>query len=369
MNQQKMKLLYLESLRGFAAIIVALYHGNLMFSQSFLDIPLINHGYIMVDFFFVLSGFVIAYNYADKMQFGRDIVTFQMKRFLRLYPLHLIIFLLFVGIECAKYILENRVGIVANNPAFSVNDWGASINNLFLTHAITQDTLTFNDPSWSISAEFYTYLMFACFFYMVQKRYWRIGIGLCMIALSGYILSTYDAFTAMTGLAVVRCAFGFFIGVVSYLILVRWQGRYHWMYAMGGLLLVIIIITMCEKIEHGFLPVMFAMIIGAFYVSRHNIMTQFLAYRPLVFLGTISYGIYMWHVAVWWVISNGLKYGVKVPTAYNEDRGQSFLILNDWQMVFILSGGMLITIGISTLSYYCLEKPISSSCRKIMCRK
>ncbi|MCP4476250.1 MAG: acyltransferase [Gammaproteobacteria bacterium] len=150
------KLLYLESLRGFAAIIVAIFHGQIFSTSPFYTIPLITHGALMVEFFFVLSGFVIAYNYYERIVKFGDVVSFQLKRFLRLYPLHFLTLMIFVVIEIVKYLFQVRTGIEANNPAFSENNFKSFIENIFLVQAFFSTKLTWNGPSWSISTEFYT---------------------------------------------------------------------------------------------------------------------------------------------------------------------------------------------------------------------
>ena len=115
----------------------------------------------MVDFFFVLSGFVIAFNYIDRIYSLPELLTFQKKRFWRLYPLHLITLFLFVGIEIAKYIVEIQYGLVANNQAFSQNNFTSFLANIFLVQNLLITDPTFNTVSWSISSEFYTYTLFA----------------------------------------------------------------------------------------------------------------------------------------------------------------------------------------------------------------
>ena len=59
----------------------------------------IMNGGLVVDFFFVLSGFVISLNYLDKINTKNDLIKFQKKRFLRLYPLHILTLLIFVFID------------------------------------------------------------------------------------------------------------------------------------------------------------------------------------------------------------------------------------------------------------------------------
>ena len=97
------KILYLESLRGIAALNVAMYHASLVGGESFIVTnSFVKNADLMVDFFFVLSGFVIAYNYSDRIFNFASLTQFQTKRFLRLYPLHFLTLLIFLAIELAK---------------------------------------------------------------------------------------------------------------------------------------------------------------------------------------------------------------------------------------------------------------------------
>ncbi|MDA4698732.1 acyltransferase, partial [Enterobacter hormaechei] len=76
----------LDGLRGIAAIMVAMLHILEIFSGGYHTKLMINHGYLAVDFFFLLSGFVIAHAYDDrwnKMTIGQ----FFKRRLIRLHPL------------------------------------------------------------------------------------------------------------------------------------------------------------------------------------------------------------------------------------------------------------------------------------------
>ena len=86
------KLLSLEGLRGIAAISVAFFHFN---NGSHFNNIFVSNAWLMVDFFFVLSGFVIALNYQNKLKNIHDLLVFQKKRFFRLYPLHFIMLMVF----------------------------------------------------------------------------------------------------------------------------------------------------------------------------------------------------------------------------------------------------------------------------------
>ena len=134
MEDQKEKILYLESLRGIAALMVAMSHFRI---DSFIyQNQFVGNSYLWVDFFFVLSGFVIALNYQFKIKNFHSLFTFQAKRFVRLYPLHLILLFIFLGLEYAEYYKEqifNNAGIA---PAFSKNTFPTFVHNIFLTHNI-----------------------------------------------------------------------------------------------------------------------------------------------------------------------------------------------------------------------------------------
>ena len=79
----------LDGLRGVAALLVVFYHifEGLSFAAGGTPITTINHGYLAVDFFFILSGFVIGYAYDDRL--GKTMTTsnFFKRRLIRLHPM------------------------------------------------------------------------------------------------------------------------------------------------------------------------------------------------------------------------------------------------------------------------------------------
>ena len=85
----------LDSWRGICAIMVVLYHvpGFFLFS----DLAVIRSGWLFVDFFFVLSGFVITHAYGPKIANLDDAFHFISRRFFRIYPLHFCTFAAFLA--------------------------------------------------------------------------------------------------------------------------------------------------------------------------------------------------------------------------------------------------------------------------------
>ena len=148
----------LDSFRGICAVIVVIYHIN-MFS-GFSTINFFREGSVFVEFFFVLSGFVLTHSNASKEKlFFLDFIT---ARFFRIYPLHFVMFVVMVIIECAK-LAAWKYGIPFNTTPFTFTSAPREIiPNLLLIQAWTPltESASFNGVSWSISIEFYTYIIF-----------------------------------------------------------------------------------------------------------------------------------------------------------------------------------------------------------------
>ena len=149
----------LETLRGLAALIVAMYHFP---STSFL---FVEGGYLGVYFFFSLSGFVIALNYFHVINSYKSLVKFQVKRFFRIYPVHIFVLFLVLGIQVLKLIALKFFNLSTDKEAFTPEYWYALtdfVNHIFLVQAVTNNgySLSWNSAAWTISTEFYSYLIF-----------------------------------------------------------------------------------------------------------------------------------------------------------------------------------------------------------------
>ncbi len=79
----------LDGLRGVAALLVVFYHifEGFSFAGGGTLITVINHGYLAVDFFFILSGFVIGYAYDDRWKKNMTLKGFFKRRLIRLHPM------------------------------------------------------------------------------------------------------------------------------------------------------------------------------------------------------------------------------------------------------------------------------------------
>ena len=164
----------LDSWRGIAACLVAFHHLAPSVDSHLNQLGLVPNSYLFVDFFFVLSGFVIAANYEQRLAEGFSVWRFALLRFGRLYPLHLAVLLALILLR-----LVHSASGLGTPSAFQPPLWSADtiIASLLLVQSLHLfDFTPWNGPSWSISTEFYTYLLFALGVGLMKRR---IALLLC----------------------------------------------------------------------------------------------------------------------------------------------------------------------------------------------
>ena len=352
------KIQYFESLRGIAALLIVLRHGDFIYNSPLTTGFIAGQSYLMVDFFFVLSGWVIALNYIDRIKTPKSILTFQAKRLLRLYPLHIVTLLAALVIEVLRYIAESRLGMQPHYPAFELNNgYHFALNVVFLQVPFGEH-ISWNTPSWSIAAEVITYLLFALLVFFGRRwKYWLIAAT----AVFGFVMLLPYAhnFNQSVGMPpVYRCFMAFMLGALMQKVSrsVRFQIPPETDYVvLGGITLALAFPHLIMDIVYPFL---FAGGLLALSLSGVTYAKMALENRVLVFLGTISYGIYMIHTAVWWFLSNFIRVVFK-PTMINVEDQVFQQDLGLFGGLFVHALGIAITIGAATLSYRYLETPVS----------
>jgi peptidoglycan/LPS O-acetylase OafA/YrhL len=181
----------LTGLRFFAAMWVVLFHYWPKLAVGFSP-ALVEKGYLGVELFFVLSGFILCHVYLENFGEGRfRYGAFLWNRLARVYPLHL-----------ATLLGVMALAIVAGLAGFAVDanilDWGSLPANLLMVHAWGfAPQAAFNHPSWSISAEWFAYLCFPAFAWASWKlrdRPW-MATGLAL----GFMALLYPLFERLTG--------------------------------------------------------------------------------------------------------------------------------------------------------------------------
>jgi peptidoglycan/LPS O-acetylase OafA/YrhL len=158
----------LTSLRGLAALWVVLYHYCVQCFPN-LDVAhytqLIGKGYLAVDMFFMLSGFVMTHVYYRAFSDSNGIMLhyrgFLVARIARLYPLHIFMLLLFVATAVTSQLMAGSVtSPLQSIPLKGPESVTAFLANIFMLQGLEAGKLSWNYPSWSISVEFMAYLAF-----------------------------------------------------------------------------------------------------------------------------------------------------------------------------------------------------------------
>jgi len=355
-DRVKDKFLYLESLRGIAALFVVMHHSSPISYSSILgNNPFFVNGDFLVDFFFVLSGFVIAYSYSDRITDGTSISRFTKKRFFRLYPLHFLTLLLFVLIAFIQHIGSSRYGI-GDPTSSSPDNLRSFFSNLFLIHSVTENELTFNGPSWSISVEFILYVYFGLITLFFNRRT-VIVICIVTILLSTLPLITHSERTGVMQTAIYRGTYAFPLGMLLYyfynwkkLVVSNWLVYYC-------LLLALLSIWFGKVIQAVIPPLVFGLLILSLLYSKENRLKTWLSRPTLIYLGTISYGIYMTHIAIWWFMNQGIRFGLGAGTRIDSRSGQTILDLGPFEGFFWVMVGLAIIVAAASLSYRYIEQP------------
>mgnify|MGYP001434601557 CR=1 FL=1 len=350
----KKKFESLETFRAFAALMIAAVHFR-------LDSPLVNHflaSGIFVPFFFTLSGFVIYFNYHDKIIETKDFTNFVKKRFLRLYPLHLFFLLVFLLMEVSRLILTTKYNVVSNIDPFSTNDLMAFISNIFLFQTFLSEN-TFNTPSWSISAEFYTYILFAIIIiYRLNNFVLIILASILIYRLYNFELgfgpsTTYNSF--------LDCIYCFLIGVLFCKIYFKINNKLQSQGVISLLSLIFIFISIISikfilgKLQF-FIPIIFGfLILTSANLDQSTFFGKVICNKFFVYLGKISYSIYLSHLFVFWIITQVLRFIFKFETYIDSETGFLKLNLSGFESNLLVLISYVTTIVFSHLTYKFIE--------------
>lgn len=337
----------LDGLRGLAAVLVVIYHLSASFP-----------GYLAVDLFFVLSGFVLSYRYFDPRRPRLSLSDFCVSRLARLYPLHL--FTLFMIAQV--YIHTD------STPEYGDGLINTFVQHLLMLHNISLNTvyLSWNEPSWSISVEFWVNLL------VFAWLAWPRALVLMLLSLGSYVLLANQAhhldvnYGALMGLlngGLVRCLGGFCLGMLVYRVWLWLQSRPalqqpgFWPLGLGrlrGLAMslleagslalsasLFVLLNPFRTSGDFVAPFCFAALVLVF-ASEAGLISRLLRLLRLHWLGAISYSLYLNH---FWLMVWYRKMGF--PAA-----GWSWHILYDF--------GIPLTV-LSILTLLLVERPLQRS--------
>lgn len=344
----------LDSLRGFAALGVTLFWHYSHFGPArvFDGVAfdwLYRYGLMLVDFFFVLSGFVLSHVYLDKLA-RRDVrpSAFFVLRFSRLYPLHCAS-LLFVA--AMQWFREGRgLGdfVYGSNDAVHF-----VLNLLFLQQGVVRTDYSFNGPAWSLTVEEVSYLCFFVSLFFFAKQYRRV-FGLLLVLGIAINLGAFD--THVFNLDISRGLVGFFAGCLAFQ-LRAWARRAGASGRLALLSAVVFAVTVGVFVRDGYPRTTAILIVHSLVmfpalvllVLETPLLRRILSFSPFTYLGEISYSLYMLHFPVQIVLAT-----------LDESLGWGL----DRRSVSFFSMYAFVTLGVSAASFQLFERPVQAWIRR-----
>lgn len=288
----------LDGYRFLAALCVVMYHYNNRFSLG-LDrwLPMIDDFNLMVDFFFLLSGFVIARAYGERLTNLADYARFLFARVARLYPLYLVT----TGLAVLAGWLYASRGLSPEHPEMAWSSLPAALLLLQATGML--DHLTFDLASWSISAEFMMYGLSPLFLWFISRAGSLAALGAAAVFvilfqqmrdvahLRAWTQATFD-YGALRALPT------FLAGMVIARSLPRLRAlpAPSWAWVHGGFIL--ILLGMNLQWPAAWLIVLFALMITACALAELGGTDNFMRGALMGHLGDASYGLYLLHQLV-----------------------------------------------------------------------
>lgn len=345
----------LTTLRFLAAAWVVLYTAWAYLDFGFVPTA-VTKGYLGVEVFFVLSGFILSHVYLEQAGSKRfSYGGFLWARIARVYPLHLVTLFAMVGLGVAATL----AGVAVDA---SLTDWRALPAHLSMTHAWGLAPLAaFNHPSWSISAEWFAYLSFPAFAlvaWRLRGRPWlAVGLAAALVAalyavfprLAGFPLT--QATFAWGALRIVPC---FAYGCAVHLL---WRSNVVKDARIAKVGAALSLAAILGLASFGAPDAALTIAFGALILCLASLTStgsRLLSGRVGVYLGEISYAVYMvcfpWELVATNVMQKLLGAGEVLPPTL-------------WFVLF------LGVIPVAALAHHLVERPARTAMRRLAERR
>ena len=296
----------LTGLRTLLAISIVFFH----FRPPHLELlyPIIDNAYIFVGFFFLISGFILAYNYADRLDLKKR--DFWLARFSRLYPVYLL------ALAFSFQMLSSEWGARTHGEF-----WAGVVLTPLLMQGWLPNLATFwNTVSWTLSCEIMLYAAFPFIVKIPLPRrpavlvgllltFWIVGLVphvLYVLLNPDHLAGQADRYTATYLIRALKYTLPFYIGTfLAGLTLGRLQAvlilgaRARMSLAAAslagiGLALYVFLPRMPYILLHGglLMPLFAALTLG---LSGPNPVAAVFSFAPLVYLGRATFCLYLLH--------------------------------------------------------------------------
>lgn len=302
----------LTGLRFIAAFLVVLCHFGKLPSPQFVY-NVLSHGFVAVNLFFILSGFILTYSYISRDgSLNTSKRNFWVARFARIYPVYLLGFAI-----AAPAALQEIRSIGGASPWIDTGLFAAAALTLVQSWSSVA-TLVWNPPAWSLSAEAFFYLLFPFVAPAILKLTSR---GLLVATLVFWIASLaapvaplvsahFDRNFWMFNPLVRLPEFLLGIALGKYWLTRKRRDfdRYAPYLAVASALMLVAFLSL-DAPESVFMngttaPLMMALIYSL--ACGRGVLAQFLATKPMVLLGEASYSLYLFHWPLWLIITDYL---------------------------------------------------------------
>lgn len=283
----------LTSLRGIAALVVLLVHFQGTYKSLFPSLACLDRwvfqGLHAVTLFFILSGYVIGMIYFERMRNPSriQILRFISLRFARIYPVHLFTLL------CLLAAAWNEGWPKSEN--LSLHRF---VENLLLIQSWgPHPTASWNYPAWSISSEWFVYCTCPLIFWSLHRLRGSVPKW---ILLCGCAAGTALVRSSNSGLfhGISQAIFAFTGGILLSVLFppLSWKNPKGWVvWAIVGSILLIPVLTANPATLSALLAATFFLLIGTLGAGDFKALPVFL-YPPVIYLGDISYSLYLTHV-------------------------------------------------------------------------
>lgn len=365
----------LDGIRGILAVVIALYHTSWL--SNIAGVRLLINGPIVVDFFFVLSGFIMFQLYSKKINTTHEGISYLKKRIARIYPLHLFTLITMTGYLFLIFLINyyGYAEINSGETLFFQSGSPHNLKSLFANLTLTQsigilDNLSFNTPSWSISVEFFAYIFFALMmiFFRPNKAFHFVIIAVAIITNYAILSQIKPNLDFHYDLGIFRCLGGFYTGVLVSWVLGNIKSK-----AQAGhkspllrhatsleviimAILILFFYFAIGKLQFFIAPIAFIFVL--IFALGNGAVSKLLSSRPAVYLGKISYSIYMVHMLIC------LVFGTVIANIIPRIFGESWNIGNFGGDILIILYLMTVWI-VSHLTYHWIEAPG----RKVLTKK
>lgn len=302
-----------QSLRGFAALMVVYYHAHGLLIKRHTELGLTNEfwarehgltkfGALGVDIFFIISGFIIFHSAWDKKITARSFLFLRVRR---IYPLYWVASILFIAITF----------LPGTSYSLSGSDIFASL--LLIPKYFNGDVKPVLEVGWSLYYEMFFYLLFSALIWQAKERILvqMTGLFSLLIIAGNFVSIDFGIWKVITNERLLEFIAG---GWAAYFYRngsVRWNGYLRWcaiIVAVSGTIAFVLFDEWREDYSALLTRAPIAIAVFSCFLFDEKL-KNYVGGRVTSFLGDASYSIYLFHMFPFIILSGMWKRGLGVP--------------------------------------------------------